>query len=165
MRATYIDAFANAVWALMVAYLTFVANLWAHIGYKLLLAWGSALAVQMMILAIQFLTSDRYTMVLYMQTHLIPVVADEVKRTNIWQWEKFVSNRRGNKPLLWEWPPSFVAFASPAMALGWRGFSQWSFIDYAAVVVAGGLAFISIRNTLEIIRTRKEWERSFNATN
>ena len=167
MRATYLDAFSNAVWALMVAYLTFVANLWTHIGSKVLLAWGSALAVQIMLQAIQFFTSDRYMVVAYIEKHLIPIVADEVKRTNIWRWKKFLYERRGDKALFWEWPPALVSFACLGIVSVWRcrsrSQSQWGWIDSIGVVATFCLAAVSVRNTMGITRLRKEWEHAFCA--
>lgn len=163
-RATYLDVFSNAVWALMLAYLTFLANLWAHIGHKVILAWGSAIAIQVMLLAIGFLTFDRYLVVTYIQKHLIPIVAGEVSRVNFWEWEKFLYKRRGQRALVWEWPPALLAFGCPALVLSWRGFSGWEWIDWVGIVVSLSLAIACLQNIIAMVSVRKEWESTFRTS-
>lgn len=78
-----------------------------------------------MLLVIGSFTLDHYLIVAYIQTKLIPIVANEVKQTNIWGWEKFLYRRRGNSALAWELPPAAVAFACPVIVLAWHHFGGW----------------------------------------
>ncbi len=158
-RATYEDQFGAYVWGLMGAYVLFLATVWHRAGATSYLAWGSAIGVEVMLTAIVFFMGEHYSIVLYLETVLHPLVADLGVDREFWRYQTFLAKgRQAQSQMYWEWYPPLIAVVPIVIVLWWRwrvqGWQHGDWVGFLASLLPVAVLVFLCRG---LVNVRARW--------
>jgi hypothetical protein len=121
-RVTYWVYLQYATYAMAAALFGFLATSWADSNHKRDLAWMSVLALLFIGWALYHSTYELFTEVVYVETHLIPIIKKQalVPHKDFWNFETFMKGLRQSRAKRFEWQYSFpVACFLTGIGLLW----------------------------------------------
>jgi hypothetical protein len=159
-RATYFITLMGSVWPVLLIFFGLIlqGQLW-NILPPALLIWGSGVIIQISLFVWAQLLFEQYMIVRYTESELRRRVAAILGNSAFWEYEQFLTRQRGKVSTWWE----FSICGGIMVAIGWTATFRWRVLgskwDLIGIVANGLLAVIHIVRTVDIVRTRRGWER------
>lgn len=168
-KATYFIVISAALWPVIGLYLTVVATLWSRFAgnpYWLSgVIWLSAVVVQVTLFVWTNLLWDQFTIVLYIETRLRPLIRGLAPGRCFWLYEPFLTQRRKSSSLqsaMWETSVAWGMIAAIVLAAVVRAFHfrDLTVLDYLGFITNAALVPFLYWRCHVVGEIRREWERS-----
>lgn len=153
-RCTYWIALEYGLWPLVAIVLALVAQVWNTLPHGFLL-WGSAVLVQLIMLAFNQTLREIYSAVRYLERQVRPAVQTLTGEPSVWGYETYNATQRARAAVWWEYAMP-VALLSALITVTWGRFPLAT-LDIAGLVVNALFFAVIVAQTIGIIRIRHEF--------
>jgi hypothetical protein len=150
------------VWMLMVLSLTLMAAIWAaKPQYFPIILWVALFVVQAQFAVLCFATQEIYRNVYYIECDLRPSIQQMIERPDFWQYEPFLANRSGRKPLLTDAIPAALSTITVLIVVLVRIFFKYHWAELAVgLPVNLAVTGLLVAQTNGLVNLRKKFESS-----
>ena len=158
-RLTNMITVQASLWPVLAVFLAIAGQIWKDFQYHRLLAWGSVLVVQLIVVLWFQWQREIFRVVRYIEQDIRPEIAQFVKGRPFWNYERYLASCRGRGLIWWEWSLLLVCLLAIGLASWWQ--HPWHprsqprdfiglLVNAAALIVAYLAAFDAIRIRLGI---------------